>query len=211
MIRRVLAIATVLVWVCLLVTSHAWAEHDENGFHPILTVGQGGVENHYSAVKVSGPVYHYETPETNPDYAEERMNGHVWEGHGSEHLPCPGGIHWISNNKLLTISNCLEVPSSTTTTTTVPTTTIPPTTTSTTTTTVTSTTSTTTVVPSTTTTVVPTTTSLPPSTTAPPECLTDCDELPRTGPGDWVLPTTLAGLSLLALGTLTLRASRRLG
>lgn len=101
----------------------------------------------YQPSQESGPVRHYETPDVEP--VEAFSDRHVWTGNGSELLPCPGGIHWIDNESLLTISHCLEVPPSTTTTTT---TTEPPTTT--TSTTVPETTTTTTV-PETTTTTVP--------------------------------------------------------
>lgn len=91
---------------------------------PIITVD--GVE--YEATKVSGPTIHFETPDINPQAAFTAR--HVWSGkHGAEHLPCEGGIHWIDNKNLLTISHCLESP---TTTTVVPTTTTVPSTTTTT-------------------------------------------------------------------------------
>ena len=113
----------------------------------------------YPPTQISGPVAHYETPDVNPTVAYTET--HIWEGNGSEHLPCEGGIHWIDNENLLTISNCLEVPPSTTTTTT---STTPPTTIV-----------TTTTLPVTTTTAPPTTTSTTPpttTTTAPPETTT---------------------------------------
>ena len=159
-----------------------------------------GVE--YNATKVSGPTVHYETPDTNPQEAFTERN--VWTGNGSEHLPCPAGIHWIDNKNVLTISNCLEAP--------VTTTTQPPGTT------------TTAAPPSTTTTstVPPTTvtsTTAPQTTTEAPDCdegsptwneeTQDC-RLPFTGPGDWVAPTALTGAGLMALGLALLALSRRL-
>ena len=116
---------------------------------------------HYSASKVSGETVHYETPHTNPSSAYTDRN--VWTGNGSELLPCEGGIHWIDNENLLTISHCL--PGETTTTTTslpTTTTTVPPTTT-------------TSTEPPSTTTTIPTSTTLPPttsSTTTVPETTT---------------------------------------
>lgn len=106
----------------------------------------------YAPSQISGPIRHYETPDTQPQVAQS--DRHVWAGNGSEHLPCEGGIHWIDNENLLTVSHCLEVP---------PTTTVPP---STTTTTKPPTTTTSTTVPPTTT----TTTTVPETTTTqPPE------------------------------------------
>ena len=145
-----------------------------------------------------GPTYHFETPGANPQAAF--TDRHTWSGHGSENLPCEGGIHWIDNENALTISHCLEVP---TTTTTVPptTTTEPPTTTTTV-----PETTTTTEPPSTTTTQpeTSTTTSAPPVTTT----TTQPPELPFTGPGEVLLALGIAGMALVGLGVLALRATR---
>ena len=59
----------------------------------------------YDATQKSGSVSHFETPDENPQ--EAFTSRHTWEGHGSEHLPCENGIHWVDNTELLTISNCL--------------------------------------------------------------------------------------------------------
>lgn len=67
----------------------------------------------YEATKISGPTVHFETPDTNP--TEAFTERHVWEGNGSDNLPCEGGIHWIDNNNVLTVSHCLEVATTTTT------------------------------------------------------------------------------------------------
>jgi len=203
MIRRTLVLA--LVFVALFATATlATVPHELN---------VDGVT--YAPSKLSGPTVHYETPDVNPTSAFSER--HVWEGNGSENLPCEGGIHWIDNKNVLTISNCLEIPESTTTTTvvvtttTVPptTTTVPPTTTTipetttttvqtTTTTTPSTTTSTTTVPESTTTTVVVTTTTVPPCVY--PDCL------PETG-RNLALPF-FAGLALMALGLAALTVTR---
>lgn len=184
----------------------------------------------HSPTKVSGPVRHYETPDTFP--TEAFSDRHVWTGNGSEHLPCEGGIHWVDNRNVLTVSHCLDPEPPTTTTTEPPstTTTVPPTTTTTepppsTTTTIPTTTTTTEPPPSTTTTTVTvppatTTTSTPPSTTTttqPPSKV--CDEtsdlwnpetqdceLPFTGPADLAL-IAAGGLVLLLAGA----GLRRLG
>lgn len=147
----------------------------------------------YEATQISGPTIHFETPDTNP--SEAFTDRHVWEGHGSDNLPCEGGIHWIDNRNLLTISHCLLTTTSTTTTV-IPTTTsttAPPTTTTseveTTTTTAGSSTTTTSgpedTTSTTTVTSVPPSTS-PPTTTAPPE-------LPFTGPPavEWLVALAL--------------------
>lgn len=112
------------------------------------------------------------------------------------------------------------------------TTTVPPSTTTTTTTTSTSTTTTTTTSTTTTTTTTPptstTSTTVPESTTTTTVIVTtttlpeDCDEdsptwnedtqdcrLPFTGPGDWVLPTTLTGAGLCAAGLALLALGRQ--
>lgn len=176
-----------------------------------------GVE--YAPTKVTpGGTVHYETPDVNPQEAFTSRN--VWTGNGSEHLPCEGGIHWIDNKNVLTISHCLEVPA--TTTTTVPRTTTtetPPSTTTTE-----PETSTTTTVPDTSSTSVPesttstsetTTTSenpptvpstTPPSTDEPPTTTPGQPELPYTGSND----VLLAGLAtaLIATGGLLVRRGR---
>lgn len=124
--------------------------------------------NRYLPSEVSGPVRHYETPDTSP--LEAYSDRHVWEGNGSEWLPCEGGIHWIDNANVLTVSHCLDVPPTTTTTTTEP----PPTTT---------TTTTTTQPPVTTTTAPPTTTTSTTTTTTEPPATTTT--LPPQPPDVW--------------------------
>lgn len=139
----------------------------------------------YEATKISGPTIHFETPDTDPQEAFTAR--HVWEGHGSEHLPCEGGIHWIDNKNVLTISNCLDVPVTTTTTTPTSTTTTVPVTT-------------TTTPESTTSTTQPQTTTTLPSTTTEPT-------LPYTGVDDTV-PWAAAALGLVSLGAVAVRAGR---
>lgn len=167
----------------------------------------------------SGPTDHYETPTPNPVSAFTAR--HTWDGvHGAEHLPCVGGIHWIDNANLLTISHCLDGSTTTTvpetTTTTVPetTTTVPETTTTVpdTTTTVPETTTTvpdtTTTVPETTTTTVSetTTTAVPETTTTAAVTTTTQPTLPRTGANLAVL--AIIGISLIGMGVSALRTSR---
>lgn len=162
----------------------------------------------YEATQVSGPVVHYETPTPNPVAASTER--HTWDGiHGAENLPCEGGIHWIDNANLLTVSHCLEVP--TTTTTTEPpttTTTEPPTTTTTEPTTTTTEAPTTTTIAPTTTTVVPTTTTPETTTTETPVTTTTTTpgELPLTGANLGVL--AIVGALMVLLGYATLRATR---
>lgn len=157
----------------------------------------------YAPSQLSGPVVHYETPDTSPVAAFTER--HVWNGvHGAEHLPCAGGIHWIDNANLLTISHCLPDPTTTTTTEQTTTTTEATTTTTTepTTTTTEATTTTTTVV-TTTTLGTTTTTEAVTTTTGPDETTTTTvvttttteppDELPYTG-------ANLLGLFLIGSG-----------
>lgn len=147
----------------------------------------------YEATKVSGPTVHFETPDTNPSEAFTERN--VWVGNGSEQLPCEGGIHWIDNENVLTISNCL--PSATTTTTGASTTTSTESTTTTssptTTTTVPSTTTTTTT-PTTTTSEASTTTSTTEPATTTTTTTTTPPSLPFTGPDEAM--AVLLGLSI---------------
>lgn len=172
-----------------------------NGAENTLTVD--GVT--YSPTQISGPTVHYETPDVNPQVAYTER--HVWEGNGSDNLPCEYGIHWIDNKNLLTVSHCLEGPDETTTTTqpepSTTTTTEPPTTT------VPSSTSTTTMAEPTTTTTTEaettTTTQTPSTTTTIPEgTTTTVPELPATGAGDLV-PFAIAGVlaGTVGVGLLT--------
>lgn len=117
-----------------------------------------------STKETPGGTISWETSDTNPTSALFAERNQTWGygGNGSDHLPCPYGIHWISNANVLTISNCLEAPPSTSTTSTTTTTIAPSTSTSTT-----STTSTTTTLPATTTTVIESTSTSSPSTTSP--------------------------------------------
>lgn len=157
----------------------------------VLTVDGVG----YAPSKISGPTVHYETPDVNPSSAFTERN--VWTGNGSEWLPCEGGIHWIDNENVLTISNCLE---NTTTTTTEP-----PTTTSTGVTTSTTPTTSTSTVPTTTTSTT-TTTTVPPSTTTTTSTTIPQPELPFTGSYDTMLVGL--GLGFALCGGLLLLAGR---
>lgn len=172
----------------------------------------------YQPTKVTGDAVHFETPDVNPTSAHSWR--HEWAGNGAELLPCVGGIHWIDNANVLTVSHCLEVPETSTTTTTVVTTTtsIPSTTTTT------LGTTTTTSTPETTTTTIcyeddpcwdcetmgngecgTTTTDPPETTTTIPSCEEDGTCLPMTGFPLSVFAGT--GVILLVVGS----ALRRLG
>ena len=70
-----------------------------------------GIE--YISYKHSGSAIHFNTPDTNPSSAYTAT--HTWSGNGSEHLPCPGGIHWINNDSNLIVSHCLPYETTTTT------------------------------------------------------------------------------------------------
>jgi len=73
---------------------------------PSLTLTVDG--NDYQPSKVSGSAYHFETPDTNPSAASTSgIRTQTWTGNGSDNLPCEGGIHWISNANVLTVSHCL--------------------------------------------------------------------------------------------------------
>jgi hypothetical protein len=163
------------------------------------TITVDGVE--YQATQKSGPVSHFETPDVNP--AEAFTDRNVWDGNGSENLPCEEGIHWIDNANVLTVSHCLGETEETTTTTEQATTT---TTDGTTTTTEEEVTTTSTIDTTTSTeNVVTTITSPAPSTTVPTITVTTdtpSPELPFTGMEDWLLPL---GILLLATGGLLVR------
>lgn len=165
----------------------------------------------YAPSQISGPTVHYETPDINPQAAFS--DRHVWSGNGSEHLPCPAGIHWIDNKNVLTISHCLEgePPSSTTTT-------VPPTTTTSSSTTTTAPEVTTTTIASstTTTTLDPTTTSSTSTPVTSSTVPTPCDEtdpptcLPHTGATETLIALAVAGLLTVVLGAAALYGSSKM-
>jgi hypothetical protein len=91
----------------------------------------------YNHTQESGPVIHFETgPIEGGEDVTFPERDQVWEGNGSDNLPCEFGAHWVSNANLLTLSHCLEddstTSSSSTTSSTTTTTTVPASTTSTT-------------------------------------------------------------------------------
>lgn len=206
-----LTMALIVVGLLLLMAVPVFATAQEPAHQ--LTVD--GVT--YSPTKVvgSGPTVHYETPDSNP--TEAFSERHQWVGNGSENLPCEGGIHWIDNKNLLTISHCL--PGSSTTTTSTPTTTssttttVAPTTTTSipVTTTTAPVTTTTAPVPSTTTTTSPTTTTTEASTTTTSTVpdTTTTPTLPETGID--VEASAKVALGLIGLGCLALVALRLTG
>ena len=94
-----IAVAAVLLVIGLALGSPLLA--GANGA-PFLNV-DGNV---YQPSQTSGPVRHYNTPDTNPGSAFS--DRHTWNGvNGADNLPCPNGIHWVDNANLLTISHCL--------------------------------------------------------------------------------------------------------
>jgi len=223
--NRIVTIASVIVLVVVAIMFATQAQATTP------TINVDGVE--YQATQVSGPVWHFETPDVNPTAAFTDRN--VWNGiNGAEWLPCEGGIHWIDNENLLTISHCLEggtttttssttttsttlesttttTTSSTTTTEATTTTTDPTTTTSSSTTIPKDTTTTTTILSTTLTTALPTTTTIAPTTTSLVSETTTVvpvtPELPKTGAPIGVL--FAAGLGLVILGSLAIRAAVR--
>ena len=72
----------------------------------------------YNSTQESGPVIHFETgPIVGGEDVTFPERDQVWEGNGSDNLPCEFGAHWVSNDNLLTLSHCLEGPDESTTTT----------------------------------------------------------------------------------------------
>lgn len=59
-----------------------------SGGHTLIVDGQ-----EYQHSQVSGPVIHWYTPTANPQSASFPERQQVWQGHGSEHLPCSGQVH----------------------------------------------------------------------------------------------------------------------
>jgi LPXTG-motif cell wall-anchored protein len=187
-----------------------------DGDHTLTVNGQN-----YQSYKHSGDAIHWETPTPTVESASFPERQQVWGGNGSEHLPCEGGIHWISNLNVLTVSHCLEAPTTTSTTTTTTTTTLPETTTTLpeTTTTLSETTTTlsetTTTAGDTTTTVaavLPPTSAAPTSTVAsggpvPPAAAPPAQNLPSTGSSSWAL--VFLALAALGSGVGLVHASRR--
>lgn len=199
-LRSVLiGIAAVIAWMLVIVVMVSMTLKADAAEAPTITVD--GVT--YEATKISGPTTHFETPDSFPKDAFTERN--VWAGHGSEHLPCQGGIHWIENNNNLLISHCLAAPAPTTTTSVAETTTT--TGPSTTTTTLVPSSSTTTARSSTTTVTTPPTTATtegPTTTSAPPPSTSTTGELPYTGAGETGALAALA-LVLVAWGALMVR------
>jgi hypothetical protein len=71
----------------------------------------------YNHTQESGPVIHFETgPIEGGEDVTFPERDQVWEGNGSDNLPCEFGAHWVSNANLLTLSHCLDGPDETTTT-----------------------------------------------------------------------------------------------
>lgn len=154
------------------------------GGHTLIVDGTS-----YDSTHEAGPTIHWETPGANPTSASFAERGQVWDGNGSEHLPCEHGVHWISNENTLNVSHCLEGPEPSTTT-------LAPTTTSTTTTiSTTSSPTTTSSLPATTTTVPATTssTSSPATTSVPATTSPSTTALPSTSTSpSTAAPTTVA-------------------
>lgn len=107
---RLIAVAALAACAALLWPSIVGA-HD-NG-HTLNVDGVGYDSNHHA-----GPTIHWETPGSSPTSASFAERGQTWNsstGHGHEHLPCPGGVHWVSNDNGLQLSHCLDNPNPTTT------------------------------------------------------------------------------------------------
>jgi hypothetical protein len=63
----------------------------------------------YNHTQESGPVIHFETgPIEGGEDVTFPERDQVWEGNGSDNLPCEFGAHWVSNANLLTLSHCLD-------------------------------------------------------------------------------------------------------
>jgi hypothetical protein len=142
----------------------------------------------YNSYQESGPVIHWETgPIDGGEDVTFPERDQVWEGNGSDNLPCEFGAHWVSNDNLLTLSHCLDGPdeSTTTTSTTVPdettTTTVP---------------ASTTTVPASTTTVPASTTTVPASTTTVPASTTTVSRGTTPTVNPQAAPTTAAPTAL---------------
>jgi LPXTG-motif cell wall-anchored protein len=71
----------------------------------------------YDSYKHSGDAIHWETPVIDPsDSVAFPERGQTWDGNGSRYLEgCETGLHWISNDNVLTLSHCLDNYESTTT------------------------------------------------------------------------------------------------
>ena len=78
----------------------------------LFTSGGGPTSPYKTEGQADAPTLHFNTADTNPTsaYVTGRPDQatQTWTGNGSEKLPCPGGIHWISNKNNLTVSHCLE-------------------------------------------------------------------------------------------------------
>lgn len=95
-----LAVAVMLTGGLAFISAGAVSAEEQPG--PIVVDGTP-----YQPTQVSGPVWHYETPTPNPGSARVEVRDQDWTGNGSENLPCPDGIHWVSNESVLTVSHCL--------------------------------------------------------------------------------------------------------
>lgn len=72
----------------------------------------------HNSFQVSGSVIMWNTSDTNPTTASFDERDQTWNAadgkYGADLLPCEFGIHWVSNDNNLVISNCLDGPSDTT-------------------------------------------------------------------------------------------------
>lgn len=183
MIKAMKTIA--IVALTLYTIAVIWTMPANGTLVPTITVD--GVV--YDATKVSGPVIHFETPDSDPLVAFTAR--HTWTSHGSENLPCEEGIHWIDNTNVLTVSNCLEDTTTTTTTTVSSTTTL--------------------VTENTTPSTTSTTPTSPPATTIPQETTTVPESFTTTPVAPPVLTTLpetgmIANASILAFASVFLLA-----
>lgn len=112
-----------LLTLALAATVLAWPAHTGASGHQLVVDGTA-----YDSTKEAGASIHWETY-GDPQHAVFAERDQEWYpgDNGSEHIPCDYGIHWISNDNVLTISHCLEAPPSTTGPTTTSSTTVAPT------------------------------------------------------------------------------------
>lgn len=142
----------------------------------------------YNHTQVSGPVIHFETgPIVGGEDVTFPERDQVWDGNGSDNLPCEFGAHWVSNENTLNLSHCLEGPDDSTTSSS----TTSSTTTSTTQPTVTTTPTTVTTTPTTVTTTPVTTPASTPTTVKPVVVVTTTKPAPAPAPAPQALPETL--------------------
>lgn len=105
--RKTVGIFTAIAGAALAVTGLIVTPGVASASNTSHTLVMNGVS--YSSYKESGAAWHFNTPAgITPTSASVAERNQTWTGNGSDNLPCPYGIHWISNNNVLTISHCLS-------------------------------------------------------------------------------------------------------